>query len=101
MSLTLKQQEDTKRELKENFEKAGLSLAQVAADLRTSPEYIDQILQLKSRRHDDTWILKNYLYEKVKKVGKVPADYTALLGNCRNYWFLDAAYIEAGVIGNQ
>ncbi len=36
MSLTMKQKMDTKRELRENFEKSGLTLQQIASDLDTS-----------------------------------------------------------------
>ena len=46
MSLTVRQQRDTKKELKENFEKSGLTIKQVARDLDTSEEYIEQLFQL-------------------------------------------------------
>ena len=99
MSLSAKQQDDTRKELRDNFVKSGLSVQQIATDLKTSAAYIEQLLQLKPQRHDHTWILRNYLYEKVKQAGKTPTEYTALKGSCRNYWFLDADYIEAGIIG--
>lgn len=99
MSLTMKQKMDTKRELRENFEKSGLTLQQIASDLDTSAEYVEQLLHLKPKNHNHTWILRNYLYEKVKAAGKIPAEFTALRGSCRNYWFLDADYIERGKIG--
>ena len=98
MSLTLKQKIDTKRELKENFEKSGLSLQQIANDLDTTAEYIGQLLHLKSMSHDHIWILRNYLYEKVKEAGKTPTEFTALKGSHRDYWFLNADYIEKGEI---
>lgn len=98
MSLTMKQQDDTRRELKENFEKSGLTAEEVAADLATTPAYIEQILRLEPRSYDDTWILRNYLYEKVRAAGKTPTEFTALKGSHRNYWFLNAGYIEGGKI---
>lgn len=101
MSLTLQQKNDTKRELQENLEKSGLTVRQVADALDTSEAYIRQLLRLEPVSHDHTWILRNYLYEKVKEAGKTPTEFTALRGSCRNYWFLDAAYIERGVIGTR
>ena len=99
MSLTLKQQNDTRQELKDNFIKSGLSYEKIAMDLKTSEKYVLELMELKAKRHDHTWILRNYLYEKVKAAGKTPTEFTALKGSCRNYWFLDADYIEKGIIG--
>ena len=94
MSLTLKQEEDTRRELRENFEKAGVTVEQTASDLGTTPEYIEQLFSLEPRRYEDTWILKNYLIEKVKEAGKTPTKFTALGGNHKLIWFLNSKYIE-------
>lgn len=101
MSLTVRQQSNTKKELKENFEKSGLTIKQVARDLDTSEEYIEQLFQLHPKSYNHTWILRNYLYEKVKEAGKTPTEFTALRGSCRNYWFLNADYIERGIIGTR
>ena len=94
MSLTKKQLNDTGRELRENLDKSGLSIEQVAADLATSSEYIEQLLRLEPRRYEDTWILKNYLLDKVREAGKTPTEFTALAGDYRIIWFLDADYID-------
>ena len=94
MSLTPKQEEDTRRELWENFEKAGITVQQAAIDLGTTNEYIEQLLRLEPRRYEDTWILKNYLIEKVKEAGKTPTKFTALGGNHHLIWFLNSGYIE-------
>ncbi len=94
MSLTYQQQEDTRRELRENFEKAGVTVQQTAADLGTTPEYIEQLLRLEPNRYEDTWILKNYLIEKVREAGKKPTKFTALGGNYKVIWFLDSKYID-------
>ena len=94
MSLTLQQEEDTRRELRENFEKSGVTLQQTADDLATSVEYIGQLMRLEPKRYEDTWILKNYLLEKVRKAGKTPTKFTALGGDYRKIWFLNTEYIE-------
>lgn len=94
----MKQQDDTRRELRENFEKLGLTIEDVAADLVTTPEYIERLLRLEPKCHDHTWILRNYLYEKVKANGATPTEFTALKGSHRNYWFLNAEVIEHGKI---
>lgn len=99
MSLTIQQKENTKRELRENLQKSGLTYAEVAADLQTSEAYLQELMALRPRRLDDPWILGKYLYEKAKEAGAAPTEYTALRGSPRNYWFLDADYIEAGIIG--
>ena len=101
MSLSFQQQEDTRKELRENFVKSGLSVQQVADDLGTSAEYIEQLFRLEPKSHDHTWILRNYLYEKAKEAGKTPTEFTALKGSCRDYWFLNADCIERGIIGQR
>ncbi len=94
MSLTLKQKEDTRRELRENFEKSGVTLQQIASDLSTSIEYIEQLFRLEPKRYEDTWILKNYLCDKVWEAGKTPTEFTALGGDYRKIWFLNSKYID-------
>ena len=94
MSLSAKQQDDTRRELRENFDKSGLDISTVAADLGTTEDYIEQLLRLEPRRLEDTWILKNYLLEKVEEAGKTPTKFTALAGNYKIIWFLDSHYID-------
>lgn len=98
MSLTAQQQDDTRRELRENFEKAGVTVSQVAEDLGTSEAYIEQLLRLEPRRYEDTWILKNYLCEKVREAGDIPTPFTALGGDYHVIWFLDPTYIDGGRI---
>lgn len=94
MSLTKKQLKDTERELRDNLDKSGLSTEQVASDLGTTTEYIEQLLRLEPRRYEDTWILKNYLCEKVREAGKTPTEFTALGGDYRYIWFLNSKYID-------
>ena len=94
MSLTAKQKDDTRRELRENFEKAGVDIHEIAVDLGTTEEYIEQLFRLEPKRYEDTWILKNYLIEKVEKAGKTPTAFTALGGDYKIIWFLNSDYID-------
>ena len=94
MSLSAKQMEDTRRELRENLDKAGVSVREAADALGTTQEYIQQLLRLEPKRLEDTWILKNYLIEKAVEAGKTPTPFTALGGDYHVIWFLDAGYID-------
>lgn len=61
-------------------------------------EYLERIFRLESESHDHTWILWNYLYEKVKEVGVSPTEFAALKGSHRSYWFLNTDIMERGKI---
>ena len=98
MSLTQKQLEDTGRELKENLDKAGITIEQTAADLGTTTEYIEQLLRLEPKKLEDTWILKEYLVKKAEEAGQTPTKFTALGGNHHVIWFLNSRYIDGGKI---
>ena len=58
---------NTKKELRKNFELTGLSKSEVANDLKISEVKLEKIFNLKQRTLEDTWILRNYLLEKVEK----------------------------------
>ena len=94
MSLTREQEDATRKELRENLEKSGVEIPQIAADLGTTEGYIEQLLRLEPKRLEDTWILKNYLLDRVRDAGKAPTAFTALGGDYRKIWFLNAAYID-------
>ena len=94
MSLSAKQIDDTRRELKENLDKSGVKIQDAATDLGTTQEYIMQLLRLEPKRLEDTWILKNYLIDKVRSAGKTPTAFTALGGDYHILWFLDSEYID-------
>ena len=94
MSLSVKQKEDTRRELKENLDKSGVSVHEAADDLGTTEEYVMRLMRLEPKRLEDTWILKNYLIEKVRSGGKKPTAFTALGGDYHEIWFLDSEYID-------
>ena len=98
MSLTPAQEDATRRELNLNFDLSGLTTKQIAEDLETSEEYIRELLALRPRRYDDTWILKNYLLKKVREQGKEPVPFTVLKANPHHIWFLDGNYIDRGKI---
>lgn len=99
MSLTKEQLKATEHELRDNLKKSGVTVEQAAADLETTPDYIEQLLRLEPRRIEDTWILKNYLERKVKEAGGTPTRFTALGGNYKIIWFLDSRYIDRGKLG--
>ncbi len=67
MSLNPLQIQHTKKELRKNFELTGLSKSEIANDLKISEVKLEKIFNLKQRRLEDPWILRNYLLEKVKK----------------------------------
>ena len=94
MSLSKKQMDDTRNELRENLEKSGVDIHKAAIDLGTTDDYIEQLLRLEPKRLEDTWILKNYLIEKVTEAGKTPTKFTALGGDYRIIWFLNSDYID-------
>ena len=94
MTLSDKQLRDTARELSDNMAKAGVSLERTAADLGTTPDYIDQLLHMNPRKLEDTWILKNYLIEKAREAGKEPTPFTALGGDYHVIMFLNDRYID-------
>ena len=98
MSLSPKQMDDTRRELKENLEKSGVDIHKIAFDLGTTVDYIEQLLRLEPKRLEDTWILKNYLLDKVSEAGETPTAFTALGGDYHIIWFLNAKYIDGGKI---
>ena len=58
---------NTKKELRKNFELTGLSKSEIANDLKISEVKLEKIFNLKQRTLEDTWILRNYLLEKVEK----------------------------------
>ena len=98
MSLSIEQKEATKVELKENLERSGLEIRQIAKDLQTSERYIGELLELRPKRYEDTWILRNYLFDAVQKIGKEPMPFSVLKADPHEIWFLDANYIDKGVI---
>ncbi|KZK38073.1 DUF2316 family protein [Lactococcus taiwanensis] len=94
MSLNPLQIQHTKKELRKNFELTGLSKSEIANDLKISEVKLEKIFNLKQRRLEDPWILRNYLLEKVEKTGQQPVPFTALAGDWHRHWFLDSNLID-------
>ena len=53
---------------------------------------------LTPQQEEDTWILRNYLYDTVKEKGLTPTRFTALGVDHHYVPFLNADYIDGGVI---
>ncbi len=98
MSLSIAQKEATKIELKENLQRSGLEIRQVAEALQTTEHYIEELLELNPKRYEDTWILRNYLFDAVQNSGKEPMPFSVLKADPHDIWFLDADYIDRGII---
>lgn len=77
MSLNESERAQTARELRENFQKSGLTLDQVASELGVSPGQIDQALDL-SGHPASTWKLRDFLQAAVLRNGQTPTDYSVL-----------------------
>lgn len=98
MSLTREEQDNTIKEFKDNLDLIDKSIEEVANDLNTFPKYISDLLELRARRIEDPWILRNYLLDELKVNSIDPIPFTALKGDWHHYWFLDANYIDNGKI---
>ncbi|MBC1271814.1 DUF2316 family protein [Listeria booriae] len=94
MSLTQQQVTDTIREFQQNLAISEWSVDQIAAELQTSSEKISRILHLEQQSIEDPWILKEFLEQQIKKLGKTAVPFTALKGDYRQYWFLNAKKID-------
>lgn len=98
MSLTRLQTQATRREFKINLSRSGRSLNQIATSLHTTPEVIAQCIAMQPEHIEDPWIVRNYLLDALAEQGLTPEPFTALVGDYHQYWFLDAARIERGII---
>lgn len=94
MSLTRQQRINTVDEFARAMELLDLSPAQIASDLGTTEQHIDRIVNLRHVALEDPWIVRNYLLEAAARAGVEPVSFTALVGDPRDYWFLDADAIE-------
>ena len=98
MPLTPAQEDATRAELKESFEKSGLTLAQAAKATGTSTDVIERTMKLDANRLEDPWILKNLFNDTISAKGAAPVIFSALKGDFHKYWFLNARIIERGQI---
>ncbi|WP_086349604.1 DUF2316 family protein [Candidatus Enterococcus clewellii] len=99
MTLTVKQQENTIEEFKQNIALTGRSIEQIARDLHTDAETIRQVQQLNAQSLEEPWVLRNYLLQTLEQMGKTPVAFSALVGDHHQYWFLNAAKIDQKKIG--
>ncbi|MFD1318384.1 DUF2316 family protein [Loigolactobacillus zhaoyuanensis] len=94
MSLNPQQVTNTINELQENFERSGLTKQQVATDLDISLTKLERLFTLTQSSLNDPLILRNYLIEKVEANGQQPVEFTALVGDWHQYWFLNSRVID-------
>lgn len=89
MSLNFIERINTSKELRQNLKLSHLTIEHVAIDLNTFVQKINQILELDHVSPEDTWILKEYLSNKLQSQGIIGYPYSKLVGDSRDYWFLD------------
>ncbi|NLZ46772.1 MAG: DUF2316 family protein [Clostridiales bacterium] len=94
MSLNFRERVNTSNELRQNLVLSHLTIENVAVDLNTSVQQINQILELDHVAPEDPWILKEYLSNKLQNQGIIDYPYSKLVGDFRDYWFLDTTKIE-------
>ena len=92
MSLNFSERVNTSHELRQNLTLSHLTIEHVAIDLNTSVQKINQILELDHVSPEDPWILKEYLSNKLQSQGIIGYPYSKLVGDFRDYWFLDGAF---------
>ena len=92
------EQKQTKYELRENFELTDLTLKDIAEQIGATPEYVEQLFELRSHRIEDPWILRNVILNRLEQLGIEPIPFSKLAGDWHDYWFLDGTYIDEGRI---
>ncbi|MDD9138771.1 DUF2316 family protein [Fructobacillus sp. CRL 2054] len=100
MSLNPTERVNTIRELNENFQLLGWPIERVAEALKTSPQHLEDVLQLKTSFIEEPWILKIFLEKELLSEGKKPIAFSKLTGDPSQYWFLEQSRIEAGHLAN-
>ena len=93
MSLNFSERVNTSHELRQNLTLSHLTIEHVAIDLNTSVQKVNQILELDHVSPEDPWILKEYLSNKLQSQGIIGYPYSKLVGDFRDYWFLDTKKI--------
>ena len=93
MSLNFIERINNSKELRQNLKLSHLTIEHVAIDLNTSVQKINQILELDHVSPEDPWILKEYLSNKLQSQGIIGYPYSKLVGDFRDYWFLDTKKI--------
>lgn len=96
MVLTSDEAAAVKDELQGNFDLSGITLKMAAIDLKTTPEHIQDVLNLKNCRREEPWVLRNYLIQIVLLQEKEPYAFSKLIGNPKRFGFLNNQFIEKG-----
>jgi hypothetical protein len=90
MSLNRKEQDDTRRELRENLDLAGLTPPEIARALRVSPERVESALGVHGASPVDVWLVRDYLDVTVRSRGRDPFPFSLLTEESRSAaqgWF--------------
>jgi len=98
MSLTDEERAATIKEFHANLKISELTFSQIADALDTTAGVIEDVLNLKVKKTEDPWILRNYLMKEIIDSNKDPVPFTALAGDYHDYWFLDSKIIDTGKI---
>ncbi|MGF2385852.1 DUF2316 family protein [Lentilactobacillus otakiensis] len=85
-----------KQELQGNFDLSGITLAMAAVDLKSTPEHIQDVMNLKNCRKEEPWILRNYLIKIILFQEKEPYSFSKLMGNPKRFGFLNEQFIDRG-----
>ena len=96
MVLTSDEAAATKQELQGNYELSGINLQMAAVDLKSTPEHIQDVLNLKNCQKEEPWILRNYLIKLILLQEKEPYSFSKLIGDPKRYQFLNSRLIDRG-----
>lgn len=82
MSLNLAQRKQTSKELRENYQRSGLTPEEILTDLGFRAEQLEETLNLgPSSKGEEVWRLRDYLDDKIKEQGNEPYPYSVLKTN--------------------
>ena len=82
MSLSIKEQMQTSKELKENYRISGLTPKDIQAELGISFTQLEETLNLDHAADPVTvWRLRDYMEDKIKEQGKGTFPYSRLINN--------------------
>ena len=96
MVLTGDEAAATKQELQGNFDLSGITLEMAAVDLKSTPEHIQDVMNLKNCRIEEPWVLRNYLIKIILLQEKEPYSFSKLIGNPKRFKFLNNQFIDRG-----
>lgn len=94
MALTGDEAAATKQELQSNFDLSGITLEMAAVDLKSTPEHIQDVLNLQNCRKEEPWVLRNYLIKLILLQEKEPRSFSKLMGDPKRFGFLNGQFID-------